>query len=183
ELYEGLHYFDPIGNSYFFEGNLNGQPSQVFDFLYFEDTLRVTGNIGATVTGLTVNYFDVDSDGFTAETDCDDDNAGINPDANEIANNGIDEDCDGADLISGTHELAGVQVKIFPNPASDILYVSADKSNDFSMNLFDLTGKLLVSQPSCQNPLSLTGLSNGTYFLKITEPSTNRYLLEKVIVQ
>ena len=38
---------------------------------------------------------DADGDGFAADVDCDDDNADINPDADELCN-GVDDDCDDA---------------------------------------------------------------------------------------
>ncbi len=76
-------------------------------------------------------YRDADGDGFGDATDaimicgdlpegysannedCDDTNNNIYPQANEIADNGIDEDCSGIDLFETT--------KIFPNPTKDIL--------------------------------------------------------------
>ena len=42
---------------------------------------------------------DADDDGFVAADDCDDDDQTIHPGADEVAYDGIDQDCDGTDLV------------------------------------------------------------------------------------
>jgi len=54
---------------------------------------------------------DIDNDGYDAEEDCDDSNAAINPGADEIENDGVDQNCDGQELcpIDGDGDSYGNQ--------------------------------------------------------------------------
>lgn len=180
EHLEGLHYFDAIGNHYFFEGNTSGQPTQVFDFIYYNDTVRVIGNIGATVTGLTISYPDNDGDGFTAEIDCNDADATIYPSAEDIPGNGIDEDCDGADLVSSVRELGGLKVSIYPNPVAGTLYVESAALSDLELRLYNLTGQLLLTG-SGNGVLDLSDLAEGVFLLEVCNNTTGNRLTKRVL--
>jgi len=182
QLFEGMHYYDSFGNHFFFEGNTNGQPSQVFDFIYYNDTVRVVGNIGATVTGLTVNYLDQDMDGFTADVDCDDTNENINPAAVEIPNNGIDEDCTGSDLMTSTYDLAGSAIVIFPNPATEgFIFIENNQELKLQINLFDITGKSLYQ--GYGESVDVSNLKSGFYLLEIIEEKSQQKITERVMIQ
>jgi hypothetical protein len=51
-----------------------------------------------TVTNCeTIEYVDVDHDGFTSDRDCDDHDASAHPGAREAPGDGVDQDCSGAD--------------------------------------------------------------------------------------
>jgi hypothetical protein len=63
----------------------------------------VSGCFGGGVSDYTgwvdTGGYDGDGDGFYEDEDCDDDDAAVNPVADEVCDDGIDNDCDG--LIDG----------------------------------------------------------------------------------
>jgi hypothetical protein len=167
QLFEGIHYFDSNQEHYFFEGGGSTDiPSQVFDMVLHNDTVKVTGNVGAQVVSLSAVFVDADNDGFFDGEDCDDSDPNINPDAEDIPNNGIDENCDGEDNIVSAEEQLRAKLKVFPNPASEVVYVEGAWSNLPTLALYSLDGKL-VAGPLQATQLPLNGLAEGSYLLSV----------------
>ena len=139
--------------------------------IYFDFNPPIITN---TTENTMVYSFDVDEDGFDIFEDCDDQNTGANPGATEIPNNGVDEDCDGEDMLVSIDELIDLKVTLFPNPTSDALSIQFSDEIEGELILRDYTGKVILTQILKQdNQLDMNGLPNGLYMVELkTENGT-----------
>lgn len=127
-----------------------------------------------------VAAFDVDEDGFYFWEDCEDEDASIFPGAEEIVNNGIDEDCDGMDLVTNTLDHHAFDVKVFPNPVSNILRVQLDEQA-YAITILDVQGKTLMQSGlvSLNHTIDLSNVGDGLYVIELIQiESGNRQLLK-----
>ncbi len=132
-------------------------------------------------------YTDADTDGYGAgnevsfcsdpgagyaltNDDCDDTNAAVNPQAVEVADNGIDDNCDGVEL--GMNEQTAMSFSAYPNPTADMLVVKMANATTGMLMVFNAQGALVmkvqVSQQSQVN-LDLSEMATGVYTVMVQD--------------
>lgn len=132
-------------------------------------------------------YTDADTDGYgtgnemafctdpgagysLTNDDCDDTNASVNPQAVEVADNGIDDNCDGVEL--GMNEQLAMSFSAYPNPTADMLVVKMASATTGMLMVFNAQGALVmkvqVAQQS-QVTLDLSEMATGVYTLMVQD--------------
>jgi uncharacterized protein YegL len=122
------------------DDNCNGQIDEGVQTIFYQDfDLDGFGNANATTAAC------VAPTGFVADnTDCNDENIGINPSATEICGNSIDEDCSGSDLACPFFTVAASKVVCLtevdlPDWANDAPDISQTTAQDY-----------VTAHPNCQ---------------------------------
>jgi uncharacterized repeat protein (TIGR01451 family) len=148
--------------------------------IYFDYNPAIVTN---TVANTIVEHLDYDEDGFFFWMDCDDENPEVNPDAEEIPGNEIDENCDGEIGIVHTSDIRPTGFQVYPNPATDQLIVEFD-GGPFAVELLDALGRSLEASrfsATSRIELPLSGLPSGIYFVKLKEQHSGAITVRRII--
>ncbi|MBB3185885.1 thiol protease/hemagglutinin PrtT [Microbacter margulisiae] len=70
---------------------------------------------------------------------------------------------------------------IYPNPASNMLYINGLEDDNVFVTICDVSGKIVLSKNISGNSLDISALANGLYIMKIS--TTNRVETTKFIKQ
>ena len=77
-----------------------------------------------------------------------------------------------------------LQVKVFPNPTKEVIYITHPTENLFEVKVTDVSGKqILQTAYQTPQPLSIQNLTTGTYFITVTTKDSKQTNTYKIIKQ
>lgn len=145
-------------------------------------------DLDATINPDKIWYIDADNDGFGSmdislavtaceqpdgyvedNTDCDDDNDEVNPDAEEVLNDGIDNNCDGTELIIDPPTEVEITITDITVSSATVGWTEATTNVEDIEIVYDLyLDDQLLAENLAQFTFNLEGLNyNTNYIVKI----------------
>jgi hypothetical protein len=84
--------------------------------------------------------------------------------------------------LSVEDNVLDVQLRVYPNPTSQSLYVTHPDMSSFGITIVDLNGKQLYSGTiNKEEPLDVSNFTQGTYLLTAENKETNKKNTYKII--
>lgn len=117
------------------------------------------------------NYLDNDDDGDGVLTINEDYNGNNNPADDDTNNNQIPDYLDQSVALGVTKNTANNLITVYPNPASDLFYIS-NKSDETISNvaIYAINGALIkeFKNPADAHAIQVSDLQTGVYFVRLT---------------
>ena len=82
--------------------------------------------------------------------------------------------------VLSTHELTNSSIRIYPNPAIDIINIDVPKNLNYEANLHDLNGRLISSMTN-KSVIEIQNVPHGIYLIEITDLDTGQKVIDKII--
>jgi len=83
------------------------------------------------------------------------------------------------DATTGVKDIAALNVSVYPNPTSDVLYVNT--TDAASVTIYDLAGRTVTSVNYTNSGINVSGLQKGTYLVEVV--AGNAKTVKKVVIQ
>jgi len=88
------------------------------------------------------------------------------------------------ETLSVKSPLIEIQLKVFPNPVNELLYISHPTENNFDIYLTDITGKkIFKGEVQNQYPINISQYTRGIYLLTIMTGEIKKTNTYKIIKQ
>ena len=84
------------------------------------------------------------------------------------------------DSALSVHELTNSAIRIYPNPATDVINIDVPANLKYHTNIYDLNG-ILVSSSKNKSIIEIQTLPLGVYLIEITDLDSDYKVIEKII--
>ena len=84
------------------------------------------------------------------------------------------------DSALSIHESTNSTIRIYPNPATDIINIDVPENLKYSTNIYDLNGRLISSSKN-SSIIEIQTLPLGVYLIEITDLDSDYKVVEKII--